>query len=109
MGRPRKSSAKTSEQREAEMINLAMELSEQKLRDGTAPAPLVMMFAKAGLKRQQLEDSKLESEVHMLRAKVADMERAGQSNEKLDRVFRALRTYQGMPVDPDEEQYEDDY
>lgn len=104
MGRPRKSTAKTAEQREAEMINLSMDLAEQKLRDGTAPAPLVMMFAKAGLGRERLERQRLEEENALLRSKVEQIESGAQSNEKLDRVFRALRTYQGQPEEDDEDE-----
>lgn len=103
MGRPRKSSARTPEAREQEMINLAMEEAERKLRDGTAPAPLVMMFAKAGLGRERLERQRLEEENVLLRAKVEQIESGAQSNEKLDRVFNALRKYQGHPVEDDDD------
>lgn len=101
MGGPRKSSARTPEAREQEMINLSMQLAEEKLRDGTAPAPLIMMFAKAGLGRERLERQRLEEENILLRAKVVQMESATQSNERLDQVYEALRRYQGRPADDD--------
>lgn len=105
MGRPRKV-AITPEAREQEMINLAMSEAERRLRDGTAPAPLVMMFAKSGLGRERLERQRLEEENTLLRAKVEQIETSQQSNEKLDRVYRALRTYQGDPVE--DEEYDDE-
>ena len=104
MGRPRKV-AQTPEAREQEMINLAMNEAERRLRDGTAPAPLVMMLAKQGLGRERLERKRLEEENTLLRAKVEQIETSQQSNEKLDRVYRALRTYQGHEV---EEEPDDD-
>lgn len=106
MGRPRKSAARTPEAREQEMIALAMDLAEQKLRDGSAPAPLVMLFAKAGLDRERLEREGLEINNRLGHTKASQIEQMTQSNEKLDRVFKALRTYQGMP-DEDEGEDED--
>lgn len=103
MGRPRKSAARTPEAREQEMINLAMDLAEQKLRDGTAPAPLVMLFAKAGLDRERLEREGLAADNALRNARVDQIVDSTQSNEKLDRVFNALRVYQGLPPEEDED------
>lgn len=81
------------------MIALAMDQAERQLREGNAPAPVVMMFAKAGLGRERLERQRLEGEVSALRAKVAQMEAASQSNEKLDEVLRAFRRYSGQETE----------
>ncbi len=102
MGRPRKPPPRTAEAREEEMIALAMDDAERRLRDGTAPAPLVMMFAKSGLGRERLERQRLQEENTLLRAKVVQMESATQSNEKLDTVLKALRKYSGQ-AEPDED------
>lgn len=90
-----KSTARTPEAREEEMIALATDEIERRIRDGSAPAPVLMMYAKAGLGREKLERIRLERENTLLRAKVEAMEAATQSNDKLDAVLRAFRTYSG--------------
>ena len=103
MGRPRKSSARSLAAREEEMIALATDRAETMLREGTAPAPIVMMYAKEGLGRAVLERDRLRAEVREKDAKIAQYEAASQSNEKLDEVLRAFRKYSGQ----DEEEESD--
>lgn len=86
------------------MIALAMDQAEKQLRDGTAPAPIVMMFSKEGLGRARLERDRLRAEVREKDAKIAQLEAASQSNEKLDEVLRAFRRYSGQ----DEDELEDE-
>lgn len=100
----RRSSAKTPEDREDEMIALATDLAEQQLRDGNAPAPLVNMLVRAGQRKERLERERLSEENKLLRAKVVSLETASQSDEKLDRIYNALRLYRG---EADPEEYED--
>ena len=95
---PRKP-ARTPEAREQEMTALAMDFAERQLRDGTAPAPLVMMFAKPGFQQTRLQNERLIRENKLLEAKVEQMESATQSNEKLDAVLRALQKYSGQAED----------
>ena len=103
MGGPRKSSARSLEAREEEMIALATDRAEQMLREGTAPAPIVMLYAKEGLGRAVLERDRLRAEVREKDAKIAQLEAASQSNEKLDEVLRAFRRYSGQEADEEEQ------
>ena len=103
MGRPRKSSARTPEAREEEMIALATDYAERQLREGTAPAPIVAMYAKEGLSRARLENASLRATIREKDAKIAQLEAASQSNEKLDEVLRAFRRYSGQS---DESEYD---
>ena len=63
--------ARTVEQREAQMINLALELAEKQLREGTAPATTVNHYLKLASTREQLEVEKLRNETELLKAKKA--------------------------------------
>lgn len=95
--------ARTPEAREQEMIALSMDIIERQMREGTASAQILALFAKSGLGRERLERQRLERENTLLTAKVEQMESASQSNEKLDAVLRALQVYsgQGENVPPD--------
>ena len=53
--RRRRSSATTREERENELINLAYDLVEQRMRDGTATAAETTHFLKLGSSREMLE------------------------------------------------------
>lgn len=99
----RRSTAKTPEAREDEMIALATNLAEQQLRDGTAPAPLVNMLVRAGQRRERAELEQKKEEIKLLQAKVQALETTSRSDEKLDRIYDKLRIYSGQG---DPEDYE---
>lgn len=107
-GRPRGSSAKTSSAREQEMIALAMDLTEQQLRDGTISSQNQNLLVKSGLGRERLERQRLEQENIKLRAQVDQIKAASQSDELLNKVLSALRVYSGQ-VDPDADTDENIY
>ena len=107
-GRPRGSSAKTSAAREQEMIALAMDLTEQQLRDGTISSQNQNLLVKSGLGRERLERQRLEQENIKLRAQVEQIKAASQSDELLNQVLGALRVYSGQ-ADPNVDNDEDPY
>lgn len=107
-GRPRGSSARTSDAREQEMIALAMDLAEQQLRDGTISSQTHSLLVKSGLGRERLERKRLERENTLLEAKVEELQKASQSNELLTQVLDAMRVYSGQK-DPDADYDENAY
>lgn len=107
-GRPRGSSAKTSEAREQEMIALAMDLAEQQLRDVTISSQTHSLLVKSGLGRERLERDRLRQENVKLRAQVEQIQSASQSNELLQQVLDVMRVYSGQ-VDPNDIPDEDTY
>jgi hypothetical protein len=86
------------------MIALAMDYAERQLREGSAPAPIVTLYAKEGLSRARLERDRLRAEVREKDAKIAQLEAASQSNEKLDTVLRAFRRYSGQEVEDEDDE-----
>mgnify|MGYP003618298102 CR=1 FL=1 len=107
-GRPHGSSARTSAAREQELIALAMDLTDQQLRDGTISSQTQSLLVKSGLGRERLERQRLEQENVKLRAQVEQIKAASQSDELLNKVLSAMRVYSGQ-VDPNVDDDEDPY
>lgn len=99
--------ARNPEARENQLINLAMNLAEQKLRDGTASSQIITTLLHMGTVKAQLELKKLESDVRVADAKVEQMEKAENSAELYAEALKAFKSYQGAPLedDYDEEDY----
>ena len=70
LGRP----ALNPEERENQMINLAVNLAEQQLRDGTASSQVITHFLKLGTTKAELEKEKLRNENEVLKAKAKSIE-----------------------------------
>lgn len=86
------------EAREQHCIGLAMDLVEQRLKDGSATAQEVVYFLKAGSTEGQKRIEKLEEENKLLRAKTKDLE----SSKDIERITRealaAFTRYSGEKV-----------
>lgn len=87
--------ALTPEARENQLISLAMDLAEQKLRDGTASSQLIAEFVKRGSTKAQLEKEKLIQENKMLQAKTEQLQSTKQIEELYANAIAAMRTYSG--------------
>ena len=100
-GRP----ATTPEQREDELINLAVDLAEQQLRDGTASTQVIVHYLKLGSTRGMLEQEKLAHETELVRAKTESLQSSKRVEELYTNALEAMRIYGGRTGDdePDEE------
>ena len=67
--KPRPLPALDPESRENQLISLAVNLAEEKLRDGTASNQLIVHYLKLGSTKERLEKEKLEKENELLKAK----------------------------------------
>lgn len=99
--------ATTPEGRENQLISLAHDLAEERLRAGTATSQEVTHFLKLGSSREQLEQQRLRYENELLRVKREAIE----SQKAVEVLYRealtAMRTYSGqIPIGNDEE-YDD--
>lgn len=94
--------AKSIEGRENQLVGLAVDLAERQLRDGTAPAQVVVQLLKSASPRERLERERLQRENELLRSRVEALE-SGQRVEALyDEAIRAMRAYSGQdPVNVD--------
>lgn len=94
---PRGKPAATPEQRENQMVALAVDLAEKQLREGTASAQVINHYLRLGTSREKLEQEKLRKENELLQIR-ADAIASQQKVEELYKVaLDAMRSYAGQP------------
>lgn len=93
--------ALTPEARENQLIALAVDLVEERLRNGTASSQETTHFLKLGSPKAQLERKKLEAEVELMHAKAESFKRAEHTEELYANAIKAMQKYIGHG-DPDE-------
>lgn len=99
--------ATTPDGRESQLVSLAVDLAEKRLREGTATAAEVIHFLKLGSSRERLEQERLRHETALLEAKREGLESAQRIENLYEEAIQAMRSYSGQePVHPDE--YYDD-
>lgn len=113
MGRPRKESVSTKrltgrpatnfESRENQLIALAMDRIEEKLRDGSAPAQLLLYFAKAASVREYIERQILAGQRDLIVAKTEAIKAQKESKELFEDAIAAMKRYTGHGDDEDED------
>lgn len=97
--------ASTPQAREEQLCALAVDAAEQKLRDGTASAQIIVHFLKMSSEKERLERLKLEREVEMLKAKTAALESSTKMDELYKEAIKAMQLYSGYHVDKDYDEY----
>lgn len=100
--------ALTPSGRESQLISLAMDLVEQRLRDGTATSQEVVHFLKLGSPRNRLEEEKLQKEIALLNAKKDNLESMERQEEKFNEAIKAFGIYSGDSDFDDVEIFEGD-
>ncbi len=99
---------KTPESRETRLVGLALDVAEQKLRDGTASSQLITTILRQDTAKARLEVEKLQQENELLKAKTESLRSAQHTEEMYQEAIKAFARYQGNSGDEDED-YEDDY
>lgn len=92
---PKRKPASSPEARENQMIAMAYNLVEERLRNGTATSQETTFFLRLGSTKERLEKEKLEIEKELLAAKTKSIE----SQEELTKIYSeaitAMKEYQG--------------
>lgn len=91
--------ATTTEQRENQMISLAINLAEQQLRDGTASSQVISHFLKLGSEKARIEKEILEKEKELIDAKTEAIKSEKRVEELYRNALDAMRTYSGKKQD----------
>ena len=97
--------ALTPEARENQLINMAVDLAEQQLRDGTASSQIITHFLKLGTMKEQLEREKLMKENELLRARTESLTAAKNQEELYQKAIKAMQHYSGYDEEYDENIY----
>ena len=92
------------EAREAQKIAMAMDVAEERLRNGTASSQEVVHFLKLGTSRAELEKEKLKKENKVLEAKAKAYESSEEIKTLYENALKAMRNY-SVAGEPDEDEY----
>lgn len=95
--------AKTLESRENQMIAMAYDLAEKRLREGTASAQEITHFLKIGTTTHQLEKKKLEKDIELTAARTAAADSSSNLQVLYEEAINAMRRYQGVDQRLDED------
>jgi hypothetical protein len=100
---PKRPPAKTTEGRENQLISMAMDLVEERIRNGTATSQEVTHFLKLGSTREALEKDRLRQENALMKAKIEQLSKNDDMGELYREAIEAMRGYQGLdPLDTDD-------
>ena len=105
----RRPPARTTAERENQLISLATELAEAQLRDGTASAQVISHYLKLGTTRERLEQERLSHENRLLEARTAQLNSQQRTEILYEEVLAAMRSYSGDEPMEDEEGWDDNY
>lgn len=97
--------ARTPEERENQLMDLAVNLAEKQLAEGTASAMLITHYVRMASQKARLEQEKLQKEIDFLRAKTDAYEVDRQSNEKYERALKAFSLYSGRLGEDEAEEW----
>ena len=92
---PKLRPALTPEARENQMIALAMDLVEQRLRDGTASSQETTHFLKAASNKNKLEMERLRLENELTAAKTKAIADSAEIKVLYEEALKAMRRYGG--------------
>ena len=94
--------ALTPEAREKQLVALAVDLVEKRLREGTASSQEVTQILKLGSARASLEKEMLRHQVELVKAKTESLQSAKRVAELYANALKAMRSYSGQGDDDGE-------
>jgi len=107
-GRPKRPPARSVDERERQVISLAVDLAEKQLADGTASSQVMVHFLRLGTVKAKLEIEKLRHETELLQAKTEALESAKRMEMLYEKAMTAFTTYQGKGGNPVDDEVADD-
>lgn len=92
--------------REMQMINLATEVAEQQMRNGTASPSVICHYLKLGSMREKTELEKLRIDKELQLAKIEAIKQAGDIETMYREAMAAMTNYRGSvdAVNSDEDE-----
>ena len=99
----RRPPATTPEARENQLINLAVDLAERQLSEGTASSQVITHYLKLGSTKDRLEKEIMEEQKKLLVSKTEAMQSAKRVEELYEQALSAMKSYSGQEEEYDEE------
>lgn len=88
------------EDRENQLIALAVDLAERQLRDGSASSQVITHYLKLGSTKEKLEKEILQEQKKLITAKTENIYVAQETKDLLQEAMAALKSYRGETDDP---------
>lgn len=107
MAKRKQTPARTPEARENQLINLAVDEVERRLRNGTASSQILTLLLRLATTKAQLELEKLRSDISLQKAKEQEIEDKASNSDLYSQALAAFRSYKGDSDDEDD--YDDDF
>lgn len=85
--------ASNPESREQQLINLAVDLAEKQLMDGTAAPSVINHYLKLGTTRERLERDILEKQSKLIDAKADSLTKEKESEQLTKDAIEAMKNY----------------
>lgn len=85
--------ASEPEARERQLVNLAVDLAEKQLSDGTASAAVITHYLKIASKREVLEREILEKQSALIEAKSTNLRKDREAEELAKSAIEAMKNY----------------
>lgn len=85
--------ASTPEGREMQLVNLAVDLAEKQLREGTASPSIINHYLKIASKREVLEREILEKQSKLIEAKALNISKDKEAEELAKAAIAAMKNY----------------
>lgn len=93
--------ATTPEGRETQLENLAMDLAEKQLREGTASSQVISHYLKLASSKEKLEKKMLEKQLELTQAKTEALKSEKKIEELYSNAISAFRIYNGSDGEDD--------
>ena len=92
----RRAPARTPEERENQMIGIAVDAAEDLMSSGNAPAQIITHYLKLGSSREKLEQERLRNEVSLLQIKRETIASQQRVEELYGKALEAMQAYSGQ-------------
>ena len=87
--------ALTPEAREEQLVNLAVNLAEQQLRDGTASSQVITHYLKLGSTKERIEKEILQEQKELIKARTKSYQSSEEVKQLYAEALRAMKDYSG--------------
>lgn len=103
--KPRRSRARTPEERENYLINLALDRVEERMLNGTASSQEYVQFIRMASAKSRNDAKKTELELELVKAKTENLRMQQYSESRYTEALSAFKRYSGQSEDDDEEEF----
>lgn len=98
----RRPPATTPKGRENQLISLAYDQAELLLREGKAPAPVVVHFLKLATEEAKLQQERMRAQIELDKRKAENIETAERLHEMYEEAKKVMLHYQGNEAPAEE-------